>query len=66
MPTQVRAYATGESITPVSTDGDAYRRQLEAFARSIREGGRPDPDVHDGLAAVRLIEAVAAGTEVRL
>ncbi len=66
----VHAYAAGETIEPALTDGDAYERQLEAFARVIREGGRPDPDVRDGLAAVRLIEATAAavesGTEVKL
>jgi predicted dehydrogenase len=66
----VHAYAGGETVQPALTDGDAYERQIEAFARVIREGGRPDPDVRDGLAAVRLIEATAAavetGTEVKL
>jgi predicted dehydrogenase len=56
----VHAYANGEVVVPVQPDGDAYERQLEAFARTVRTGGRPDPDVHDGVAAVRLIEAVAA------
>jgi predicted dehydrogenase len=41
----VRAYSRGETIMPTSTDGDAYRRQAEAFARVIREGGRPTLDV---------------------
>jgi predicted dehydrogenase len=59
----VRAYAGGETITPTPTDGDAYRRQAEAFARVIREGGRPTPDVHDGLAALKLIEATATAVE---
>lgn len=66
----VHAYAGGETVEPVLTDGDAYERQIEAFARVIRQGGRPDPDVRDGLAAVRLIEATAAaaagGAEVEL
>jgi predicted dehydrogenase len=59
----VRGYAGGETIVPVLTDGDPYERQAEAFARTVREGGRPDPGVHDGLAAVRLIEAAAAAVE---
>jgi predicted dehydrogenase len=59
----VNAYADGETISPELTDGDAYERQAEAFARTIREGGQPVPDVHDGLAAVRLIEATAASVE---
>jgi predicted dehydrogenase len=66
----VHAYADGAVVTPALTDGDAYQRQLEAFARAVRAGGRPDPDVRDGLAAVRLIEATATaverGTEVAL
>jgi predicted dehydrogenase len=66
----VQAYATGQTIVPTLTDGDAYERQAEAFAATIRAGGTPNPDVHDGLEAVRLIEATAAavdsGVEVRL
>jgi predicted dehydrogenase len=59
----VRAYADGEMIMPTITDGDAYQRQAEAFARVIREGGRPTPDVRDGRAALRLIEATATAVE---
>ena len=59
----VHAYADGEVVVPALTDGDAYQRQLEAFARAVRAGGRPDPDVRDGLAAVRLIEATAESVE---
>jgi len=59
----VRAYADGETILPELTDGDAYKRQAEAFARTIRDGGQPVPDVQDGLQAVRLIDAVAAAVE---
>jgi predicted dehydrogenase len=55
----VHAYADGEVVVPALTDGDAYRRQLEAFARAVRGHGPPVPDVRDGLAAVRLIEATA-------
>jgi predicted dehydrogenase len=59
----VRAYANGETIVPTLTDGDAYRRQAEAFARAIRDGSPPTPDVRDGMQAVRLIEATAAAVE---
>jgi predicted dehydrogenase len=66
----VRAYRDGAVVVPALTDGDVYERQVEAFARTIREGGHPDPDVRDGLAAMRLIEATATavetGSEVRL
>jgi predicted dehydrogenase len=66
----VRAYADGEVVVPMLTDGDAYERQAEAFAHTIREGGPAVPDVRDGLAAVRLIEATATaaatGAEVKL
>lgn len=50
-------------VVPTLTDGDVYERQVEAFARTIREGGHPVPDVRDGLAAVRLIEATATAVE---
>ncbi|WNV86003.1 Gfo/Idh/MocA family oxidoreductase [Umezawaea sp. Da 62-37] len=59
----VHAYADGVTSVPELTDGDAYERQAEAFARSIREGGPPVPDVHDGVRAIRLIEATAAAVE---
>jgi predicted dehydrogenase len=66
----VHAYTDGAVVHPTLTDGDAYRRQVEAFARAIRAGDRPVPDVRDGLAAVRLIQATATaverGSEVRL
>jgi predicted dehydrogenase len=62
---QVRAYADGQEMVPVLTDGDAYERQVEAFARAIREDLAPTPDVSDGLAAVKLIEATAASVETR-
>jgi predicted dehydrogenase len=66
----VHAYRDGAVVLPTLTDGDAYRRQVEAFARAVRGGGGPVPDVRDGLAAVRLIQATATaverGSEVRL
>jgi predicted dehydrogenase len=66
----VHAYSNGAVLVPTLTDGDAYQRQVEAFARAIRGAGPPVPDVRDGLAAVRLIEAtttaVATNSEVKL
>ena len=66
----VHAYAAGQIVQPTLTDGDAYQRQVEAFATTIRKNGRPVPDARDGLAAVRAIEAtaaaVASGAEVTL
>lgn len=66
----VQAYTAGSVVEPSLTDGDAYERQVEAFAETIREGRPPVPDVRDGLAAVRLIEATATavetGAEVKL
>lgn len=59
----VHAYSDGQTIVPILTDGDAYERQAEAFARTIRGGGQPDPDVHDGLQAIRLIESTATAVE---
>ncbi len=65
----VHAYANAQVVVPVLTDGNAYERQLEAFAAAIRDDLAPDPDARDGLAAVRLIrataEAVESGSEVR-
>lgn len=55
----VAAYADGQTIMPTLTDGDAYERQAEAFAATIRTGGRPIPDVLDGLKAIRLVDATA-------
>lgn len=60
----------GVATVPVLADTDAYERQAEAFARAVRSEGAADPDAADGLAAVRLIEAVgrsvATGAEVSL
>ena len=65
----MQAYADGQVVVPSLTDGDAYERQAEAFARAVDDVA-PTPDVADGLAAVTLIEAAAAsvdsGQEVKL
>lgn len=58
-PTTVEAYAHGMTLVSNLTDGDAYERQAEAFARTIREQRQPVPNVIDGLAAVQVIAAVA-------
>jgi predicted dehydrogenase len=68
----VRAYSVRESAltVPVFDDTDPYERQVEAFARAVRGQQPANPNVVDGLEAVRLIEAVAesaaTGEEVRL
>jgi predicted dehydrogenase len=70
MASSVQAYAKAQVVSPTLTDGDAYARQLEAFAAAIRDHRPPSPDARDGLAAVTLIhaiaEAVESGSEVRL
>jgi predicted dehydrogenase len=60
----VRAYTVRESAftVPVFADTDPYERQIEAFARAVRGEQPANPDVVDGLEAVRLIEAVAASS----
>lgn len=59
MASYVEAYASGRTIVPTLTDGDAYERQAEAFTRAIRGEQAATPDVHDGKKAVELIAAVA-------
>jgi predicted dehydrogenase len=56
----VEVFEEGRSVAErsVFADSDAYERQVEAFARSIRDGTPCTPDAADGVAAVRLIEAV--------
>jgi predicted dehydrogenase len=63
MASSVQAYANEQVVMPTLIDGDAYERQLEAFATAIREDLAPDPDVRDGLASVRLIQATAKAVE---
>lgn len=55
--------ATATVIRPVLGDSDPYERQLEAFGRAIRHGAPTSPDAADGVAAVRLIAAVAESVE---
>ncbi|NUN96558.1 MAG: Gfo/Idh/MocA family oxidoreductase [Candidatus Omnitrophica bacterium] len=59
-PSMVRAFdASGAlSTTPLGEHSNPFKNQLEAFARAVREDLPPSPDVYDGLAVVRIIEAV--------
>lgn len=45
---------------PMSFDSDPYERQLESFARAILEGGPVIPDVADGLADLKVLQALEA------
>jgi predicted dehydrogenase len=64
---EVRAFdaATQQWHTPLGADSNAYRRQIEAFAACVLENKPPNPDVREGLAAVRLLEAVADSVATR-
>lgn len=50
---------TGIAARPVFGDSSAYERQIEAFARAVLNGEPVTPNADDGIAAVRLIDAVA-------
>jgi predicted dehydrogenase len=60
---EVHAYAHGQMVIPVLTDGDPYERQAEAFAAAVRTGSAPTPDALDGLAAVVLIQAAQTSAD---
>jgi predicted dehydrogenase len=51
--------ATATASRPVFGDSDPYERQLEAFVRAISGGTPTSPDATDGVAALRIIAAVA-------
>ncbi len=57
---RVHLEETGETRTPEYGAVDPYQLQVEAFARAISTGGGTEPSGEDGVAALRLIEAVAA------
>lgn len=72
-PSRVRVFDAASAAwrTPVFESGDAYLRQLDAFAESVLTGAPVVADVDDGIAALELIEAVASsvasgGTEIEL
>jgi predicted dehydrogenase len=54
---------TGEAREPEFGATDPYRRQIEAFARAIVEDRPTDPDGADGVAALRMIEAVTLSAD---
>jgi predicted dehydrogenase len=59
-PSSVRVFeeATQTYTEPVFGDSDPYERQLEAFARAILSGTRAEPTADDGIAALRIVDAV--------
>ncbi|HZD97664.1 MAG TPA: Gfo/Idh/MocA family oxidoreductase [Micromonosporaceae bacterium] len=50
---------SGEAREPEFGATDPYQRQVEAFARAIVDGTPTTPSGEDGVAALRIIEAVA-------
>lgn len=61
-PSRVRVFRAGSRTwqTPLFGEGDPYLRQFDAFAASVLEGAPVSADINDGIAALELIEAVAA------
>lgn len=61
-PSEVRAFdaRTRQWHTPLGSDSNPYKNQIEAFARSVVENRPVNPDAADGWAAVQLLEAVEA------
>ena len=56
--------ADGATHRVLGADGHFYRRQLEAFARTILDGApMQGADVQDGLASVRAMVAIARSVE---
>lgn len=66
-PAMVRAFDGKTRITsaPLGEHSNAYVNQLDAFAAAVLDGAPANPDVRDGLAAVRILEAVAESTSTR-
>ena len=70
---EVKVFTEHDSMaqSPFFGDTDPYERQLEAFARAVLDDEPANPDGADGVAAVRMTEAVRvsasrSGAEVRL
>jgi predicted dehydrogenase len=59
---EVTVFSEDDLVTrsPAFGDTDPYERQLEAFASAVLDGQATNPSAADGVAAVRLIEAVRA------
>jgi predicted dehydrogenase len=60
---RVFAEGTAETRQPSFGAADPYQRQVEAFADAVTCDTPTDPSGADGLAALRLIEAVASSAE---
>ena len=61
-PSEVRAFerSTEQWHTPLGAHSNPYKRQLESFAKAIREDLPTNPDVFDGLRVLEIIEAAEA------
>jgi predicted dehydrogenase len=61
-PAQARAFdgRTQHWSQPLGGHSNAYANQLDAFARSVLHDEPTNPDAVEGLAAVRMLEAVEA------
>ncbi len=59
-PSEIRAFdgRTQQWSTPLGSDSNPYKNQIEAFGRAILENRPTNPDEADGWAAVSLLEAV--------
>lgn len=59
-PSHVRAFDARKQQwqIPLGAHSNPYKNQLEAFARAVRKGHPVNPDVVEGLATLRLLEAV--------
>lgn len=51
-------FRKGEYQTLITADSDPYERQIESFARAILNGEPVNPGVKDGLADVKVMEAI--------
>jgi predicted dehydrogenase len=48
----------GEYRSPLTPDTDSYERQVEAFGRAIRDDQPVTPDIHDGMADLKILHAI--------
>jgi predicted dehydrogenase len=60
LPSEVKAFdiRTGVTETPVGADSDPYKRQLDSFARSIRENTPLACTVADAIRDLKVLEAL--------
>jgi predicted dehydrogenase len=59
-PSRVRLFSARGACwqTPLGAHSNAYKNQLEAFAAAVLDNQPTNPDAADGLAVVRLLEAI--------